>query len=207
MKLSLKQVGIIIALVLGVLILFLPAQGSSSYRFDPEALSKQIASNNDQIDPDSLSEWIIEGRRDFMLVDIRSADEFGKGAIKGADNIPMETLLKRDTIDTLPKEKFIVLYSNGSSHASQAWLVLKSAGFDSYILEGGFNYWNKYIMNPDTPSVDAPDDEILRYRTRLAVKNHFGGATEITSADNQPPVKKKTIVKRPPRKKKKLKGC
>lgn len=207
MKLSLKQVGIVIALVLGVLILFLPAQDNSGYKFDPESLSKEIAQSSDQIDPGSLSEWLIEGRRDFMLVDIRSEKEFADGAIKGAENIPLDTLLLRDTIESLPTEKLIVLYSNGSSHAAQAWLVLKSAGFDSYTLEGGYNYWNKYIMNPEAPKPDAPDDEILRYRTRIAVKNHFGGGAETAVADQTQPVKKKKIIKRPPRKKKKLKGC
>lgn len=212
MKLHGKQIGILIALILGVIILFLPAQDNAKYRFDPEAIADSIDGKEDQIDPATLSEWIIEGRRDYHLIDIRSAEEFGQGHIKGAENIPLKDLLKKNTLEDLPEDKLLVLYSNGNSHAAQAWLVIKTAGFDSYMLEGGFNFWNKVIMNPKAPTANAAgeisDDEILRYKTRLSVKNYFGGDSTAVSdqaATTQQP--KKKIVRRPKKKKKKLKGC
>lgn len=211
MKLEGKQIGILIALVLGVIILFLPGQDRTKYRFDPEGISRSIKKNDDQIDPGTLSEWIIEGRRDFLLIDIRSETEFEKSRIKGAENIPLQRLLKKSTIEELPEDKMIILYSNGSSHASQAWLVMKAAGFDSYVLEGGLNYWNRYILNPKAPPDpgEASDDEILLFQTRMAVKAYFGGElTENSTNDttaNVPTKKKKKIVSKP--KKKKLKGC
>ncbi|MCP4146709.1 MAG: rhodanese-like domain-containing protein [bacterium] len=206
MKLETKHIGVVIALVLGVMMLFLPTQDASTYRFQPEELAKQITENQDQLDPGTLSQWIIEGRRDYRLIDIRSEKEFNTGHIKGAENIPMEELLKKSTIDELTDEKLMVLYSNGSSHAGQAWLVMKTAGFDSYVLEGGFNYWNKIILNPKAPTGEVSDDEILRYSSQLAIKSYFGGGG--TEAGNvAPTVKKKTIIRRPKRKKKKLKGC
>lgn len=209
MKLQGKQIGILIALLLAVIILFLHGQDNRKYRFDPGAIARNIEEKEDHIDPTTLSQWIIEGRRDYQLIDIRPPGAFAKGHIDGAENIPLAQLLQRDTIDELPGDKLVIIYSNGSSHAAQAWLVLKTAGFDSYMLEGGFNYWNKVIMNPTAPSADAPDDEILRYKTRLAVKNYFGGGAGPTAAPAiapDPKTRKKIIIKRP-RKKKKLKGC
>ncbi len=209
MKLVGKQIGVLVALVLAIVILFLPAQDSKKYRFDPQTIARSIEESEDHIDPETISQWIIEGRRDFMLIDIRSSEAFEQGHIKGAENIPLSQLLQRDTLDELPGDKLMVIYSNGSSHAAQAWLVMKAAGFDSYMLEGGFNYWNQVIMNPKVPADEAPDDEILRYKTQLAVKGYFGGdvtavSSQVSSLDKP---KTKKIIPGPKKKKKKLKGC
>jgi rhodanese-related sulfurtransferase len=209
MKLVGKQIGVLVALVLAIVILFLPAQDSKKYRFDPQGIAKSIEESEDHIDPATVSQWIIEGRRDFMLIDIRGSEAFEQGHIKGAENIPLSQLLQKDTLDELPEDKLMVIYSNGSSHAAQAWLVMKTAGFDSYMLEGGFNYWNKVIMNPKAPGDEAPDDEILRYKTQLAVKGYFGGDAAAVSSQAASPDKPKTkkIIRKPGKKKKKLKGC
>jgi rhodanese-related sulfurtransferase len=214
MKLEGKQIGVLVALILAIFILFLPGQDNTRYRFDPAVLAGSIDEKEDHIDPVTLSEWIIEGRRDYMLIDIRGAGEFERGHIKGAENIPLERLLQKSTLEELPGEKLLVIYSNGSSHAAQAWLVMKTAGFDSYMLAGGFNYWNNVIMNPEAPSnqgegkQEISDDEMLRFRTRLAVKNYFGGDAAAVSNPSAPVSQtKKKIIRRPKTKKKKLKGC
>jgi len=209
MKLVGKQIGVLVALVLAIVILFLPAQDSKKYRFDPQSIARSIEESEDHIDPATISQWIIESRRDFVLIDIRGPEAFEQGHIKGAENIPLSQLLQKDTLDELSKDKFMVIYSNGSSHAAQAWLVLKTAGFDSYMLEGGFNYWNQVIINPKAPAAEAPDDEILRYKTQLAVKAYFGGdATEESNqAASLDKPKTKKIIPKPKKKKKKLKGC
>jgi len=207
-KLEGKQIGVLVALILAIVILFLPVQDNARYRFDPADIAGMINEKEDHIDPAALSEWIIEGRRDFLVIDIRGPEEFARGNIKGAENIPLEKLLQRRTLDELPLDKLLVIYSNGSSHAAQAWLVMKTAGFDSYVLEGGFNYWNKVIMNPEAPAnkEDISDDEILRYKTQLAVRDYFGGGSTQVSSEETPVNK---TQKKIPKKsgKKKLKGC
>ncbi|MGD2089484.1 MAG: rhodanese-like domain-containing protein [Candidatus Aminicenantes bacterium] len=209
MKLVGKQIGVLVALVLAIVILFLPGQDSRKYRFDPQFIARSIEASDDHIDPTTISQWIIEGRRDFMLIDIRGPEAFEQGHIKGAENIPLSQLLQKDTLDELPQDKLMVIYSNGSSHAAQAWLVMKTAGFDSYMLAGGFNYWNRVIMNPKVPAGEVSDDEILRYKTQLAVKGYFGGESTAVSSQVATPDKPKTkkIIRRPRKKKKKLKGC
>ena len=72
-----------------------------------------------------------------MIIDIRSEEDFSKGAIKNAVNIPLQKLLKKETLNSeFNVPKTVVLYSNGNSHAHQAWLVLKSAGVDALVLQG-----------------------------------------------------------------------
>ncbi|MEN8223663.1 MAG: rhodanese-like domain-containing protein [Acidobacteriota bacterium] len=208
MKLINKQLGFTVAIILGIIMVFLPGSDKSKFNFNPETLSSIILSNEDQISPETLSEWVVEERKDYLLIDIRSEKEFNEGNIKTSENIPLKDLLSKNTLDDLSQDqKTIILYSNGSSHASQAWLVLSSAGLDSYILEGGMNYWNKNILNPAPPSGEVSDDEILIYRTKAAVAGFLGGGSGVASGTSSTPVVKKKFKKRPKKKKKKLEGC
>ncbi|MEN8154910.1 MAG: rhodanese-like domain-containing protein [Acidobacteriota bacterium] len=209
MKFINKQLGISTALILGIIMIFLPGHDESKYQFDPENLSKMIVEGEDQISPETLSEWIIEERSDYRLIDIRTEKEYTEGHIKSSENITLGDILKKDIIEELTEDpKIIVIYSNGNSHANQAWLILKSAGIDVYVVEGGMNYWNKRILNPKQPSDMASDDEILTYRTKTAIAGFFGGGSG-TNVSNKTtiPLKKKIFKKKPKKKKKKLEGC
>ncbi|MCP4135791.1 MAG: rhodanese-like domain-containing protein [bacterium] len=207
MKFVNKQTGVIIALILGALMLLLPTQDKTKYSFEPSLLAKAISNNEDQVSPVELSDWIIKGKNDYQLIDIRSEKEYGNGSIKGAENIPLEKLLKKETInDELSDSKIIVLYSTGNSHAHQAWLVLKSVGKDAYVLEGGYNFWNSMILNPKLPSREASDDEILKYKKAKYIAAFFGGSSaQVESADGATPQAKKPVKRK--KKKKKLEGC
>lgn len=208
MKIVNKQLGFTIAIILGIIMIFLPGSDKSKFNFDPETLSSIILSNEDQISPETLSEWVVEERKDYRLIDIRDEKEFNEGNIKTSENIPLKDLLSKDTLDDLSQDqKTIILYSNGNSHASQAWLILNSTGLDSYILEGGMNYWNKNILNPAPPSGEVSDDEILIYRTKAAVAGYLGGGSGVAPGSSTTSVVKKKFKKRPKKKKKKLEGC
>ncbi|MFC1669863.1 rhodanese-like domain-containing protein [Spirochaetota bacterium] len=206
LKLEKKQIGVFTAILIGLFMLLLPGQDKKRYTFKPELLAKTISQAKDQVRPEELSQWIIEGKNDFQLIDIRTKKEFDSGHIKKAQNIPLDKLLKRETIEQkLSDSKIIILYSNGNSHAHQAWLVLKTSGVDCYVLEGGYNYWNKVILNPAGPK-NFSDDEILKYKGRVSVAKYFGGSTGKGNVNQMKkgPVKKRVFKKR---KKKKLEGC
>ncbi|PKL37415.1 MAG: hypothetical protein CVV44_13755 [Spirochaetae bacterium HGW-Spirochaetae-1] len=209
LKLENRQIAVYTALILAVIMLFLPGSSKNKYRFEPEVMAKTINEKGDQVSPQDLSQWIIEGKTDYQLIDIRNSEEYAKGNIKTSENIPLENLLKRSTIDTdLSDSKMIILYSNGNSHAHQAWLVLKAAGKDAYVLEGGFNHWVAAILNPE-PAKDSSDDEILKYNLAASISSYFGGGNAVKSTDN--PVKstdsKGSGAVKPKSKKKKLEGC
>jgi len=207
MKLENKQIGVFTALILGFIMLFLPPADKSKYSFNPTALARDILDSQDHVTPGELSEWIIAGKKDYQLIDIRSEAEFAKGSIKGAENIPLEKLLQKKTVERdLNEEGMIIIFSTGNSHAHQAWLVLNAAGKDVYALEGGYNYWSEVILNPKFPANIESDDEILKYNAAVSVANYFGGASgSVNDADtgkSKPKAKKRRKAKR-----KKLKGC
>ncbi len=208
-KLENRQVGVFAALIIAVIMIFLPGQDRKRYSFNPDAIAGTINASREHVTSGDLSQWIIQGKNDYTLVDIRSKDEYAAGHISGAKNIPLAVLLKRSTMEReFIDGKMVILYSNGTSHAAQAWLVLKTAGVDCYILEGGYNYWVESVLKPAEPAAGAADDEILKYRAAKSVADNFGGAVQ--SKETAEGGKSGTRAPAAPVKrggKKKLQGC
>ena len=205
MKLEGKQIGALIAIILGLILAFLPVQ-SRQITINPDELSQSILDSGDRLDPETVSQWIIEGNNEYLLMDVRSPEKYQQGHIKSAVNLPLADLLKMETIANLNTDKLIILYSNGISHASQAWVVLYAAGISNVvILEGGLNYWNNVILNPQAPNLYASNDEILIYKTRAAIATSLGGSGATIQEENPQLIKpKRTILKK--RSKKKVDG-
>jgi len=200
-----KQIGILVALVLGLVMLGLPARPGESYRFQPAELGRLITERADQLAPADLAQWIVEQQAGFQAIDIRSAEEFQAGHIPGAVSLPLAELLQPSSLRTLPADKTIVLYGNGQSHAAQAWLILKAAGVDALVLEGGMNAWNRDVLNPRAPQAGANDDEILRYNQAAATAGFLGGGGAAPAA--VAPAARPGAGFKAPLKKKKMKGC
>ncbi len=71
------------------------------------------------------------------LIDVRTEDEFKRGAIKGALNIPLYSLRRRvKTLD--PKRRYVICCDTGR-RSSAAAFVLSQRGYDVCVLEGGLN--------------------------------------------------------------------
>jgi rhodanese-related sulfurtransferase len=201
-----KQIGVLVALVLGMIMLGLPARPGESYQFDPVELGRMITERADQLAPSDLAQWIVEQQGDYQLIDIRSAQEFQAGHIPGAAGMPLAELLQPAALRALANGKTIVLYGNGQSHAAQAWLVLKAAGVDALVLEGGLNAWNRDVLNPQPPPAGGGDDEILRYNNAAATAGFFSGGNAAPTAA-APAAKPSASGFKAPVKKKKIKGC
>jgi hypothetical protein len=126
----------------------------------------------DHISPVDLSAWIIEGRADYTLIDLRSADEFAKHRIPGARNAPLTTL----TDAVAPRTDKVILYAKDDAQAAQAWILMKALGFRAvYTLEGGLDAWNAQVLFPAKPAEDTPTVK-AEFEKRIAVAKHFGGS-------------------------------
>lgn len=158
-------------------------------------VAQAAARQSDRVSAEELAGWLIEGRADFMLVDVRSPDEFGQGQIGDARNIPLVELVTEETLATLPTDRKIVLYSNGAENSAKAGVMLRLAGFDSLVVAGGYNAWQRRILNPDI-SAEEIDGESLQVTRQRAFACYFvgersGAAAERPAADDMefvPPV-------------------
>jgi rhodanese-related sulfurtransferase len=149
-------------------------QAAGQGAVDFQDLARAIIHGEDQIGVDTLADWIIKGRKDFVLLDVRPQQAFAAGHIPSAQSMPLTYLVERQTLRRLPRERKILVYSNGSREASQAVVMLRLAGLEAYALLGGYDFWTRHVLHPELPA-NAGDDEILRYRKRQAVACYFSG--------------------------------
>ncbi|MFO8155057.1 MAG: rhodanese-like domain-containing protein [Pseudomonadota bacterium] len=64
-----------------------------------------------------------------QLVDVRGPDEFARGSIEGAVNIPVQILPQQ--VDQLDREKPVVLFCATGARSMQAQMLLGQLGFEN----------------------------------------------------------------------------
>jgi len=81
----------------------------------------------------------------IKVIDVREADDYAKGHIPGAVNLPKE---KWESLAGLDKNKINVLYcySQVCHLAASAGLFFASKGYPVMELEGGWKTWNEFEM-------------------------------------------------------------
>lgn len=76
-----------------------------------------------------------------ILLDVRTAEEFRKGNIDGATNIPIDEL--RSRMNELPRNKTIYVYCQIGLRGYLASRILLQSGFDNvFNLSGGYRLWD-----------------------------------------------------------------
>jgi phage shock protein E len=76
----------------------------------------------------------------FMLLDVRTAEEYAEGHIKGAVLIPVQELAQR--ISEVPKDKQVYVYCHSGGRSSRASNMLVNAGYTRIEnVQGGFMAW------------------------------------------------------------------
>ncbi len=76
-----------------------------------------------------------------FLLDVRTKEEFEKGAIANAINIPLDEL--RNNLNKIPQNKTIYIYCAGGLRGYLSERILIQNGFtDVYNLSGGYQLWN-----------------------------------------------------------------
>lgn len=206
---TMGKISIVISFLIAIMLFFLPAAESTQIERDAEkCFVKEILRKNTT--PLQLADWIIKGNIDYQLIDIRTVKEYEKENIENSENIPVDKLLTNACIENdLSEDKLIVLYSKDTREAFDASIILYSMGtYNVTVLEGGFNSWNKIIMDPVKLSDEATDSEILAYSRSNSIANRFGGGVFEDGATVVKKKKKpKTKKKKGKKKKKKLGGC
>lgn len=81
--------------------------------------------------------------KDSAIIDVRTPAEFEKGAIAGAKNIPVDTILNQ--LDQLRSYKKIYLYCLSGGRSQLALTQLEHSGLDAelYNLASGLLAWRK----------------------------------------------------------------
>lgn len=193
-----------LVLILGLVIAMVPDNTIKPYKLTAPEMVDEIRSGTEFISPDDLAHWIITNDPSIQLIDVRTPDDFESFSLNKAINIPLVNILNKAYVDYLDQDvKVNILYSNGTTNAHQAWMILRQLGYENnYVLQGGLNFWMETIRNPDAPPAGSPDDEIARYEFRKGASQFFGGeavkAVGKTEAKaNKPKIKRRKKKKAP----------
>jgi rhodanese-related sulfurtransferase len=171
-----------VALVLGLVAVLL---GNPYDKVNTTINTKKIAiesiRGNDKIDVKSLADWIIEGRVDFRLVDLRDDEKFSEYSIPTAVNIPVSKLMDSD----LMRNQKIVLYSDDNTNAAQGWFLLKSKDYNGvYILDGGLEAWKDEVLFPSL-AANASEEEKAEFEKMAEVSKFFGGTPQTGTEEDE----------------------
>jgi rhodanese-related sulfurtransferase len=95
------------------------------------------------LNPDGISRLISSGDENLIIIDLRSANDFTDGHIKGALNIPFSEETFGGRIKSINNSnKSAVFYCGKGIKTEKAMPFLKKSAFrKAYILEGGFEAW------------------------------------------------------------------
>lgn len=107
-----------------------------------ERLAAEHLGADDGLEPVTRSELLRRlARGDVVVVDVRPAEEFAGGHIRGSVSIPLEELGRR--LRELPRTKLIVAYCRGPHCvlAPQALALLRARGFRARRLQDGLPEW------------------------------------------------------------------
>lgn len=79
--------------------------------------------------------------KNIVILDVRTPGEFSSGHIKGAVNLPNETI-GNDVSETLPdKDAVILVYCRSGNRSKQAASKLSALGYGNVLEFGGMNTW------------------------------------------------------------------
>lgn len=97
-------------------------------------------------DADHLSYEQERGVQEFhavpgaVLLDVRTAEEYGQGHIEGFRNIPVDEL--RERLDQLEPGKPVYVICQSGLRSYIACRILAGYGFDCYNFSGGFRFYD-----------------------------------------------------------------
>ena len=84
---------------------------------------------------------IFQEKGDFLIVDVRRADEFAEGHIPGAINIANEDIVSSEPAELPDKDQVIYVYCRSGNRSKQASEKLAAMGYTNIVEFGGILDW------------------------------------------------------------------
>ena len=167
------------ALLLGVVAIAGNPYRGSTVSIDTQELATIVGSTVDHVTVQELADWIIQGRTDYRLIDLRSEPEYAAYHIPTAESVPVALLPQYG----LGRNEKIVLYSEGGIHSAQAWFLLRAQKYPgAYILFGGLETWKDEVLYPVVPATATPQETAAFERTAQVARFFDGGPRAAAAA-------------------------
>ena len=84
---------------------------------------------------------MMEEESDYIILDVRTSEEYREKHIPGAINIPNETIGTEDIPELPDMEQLILVYCRSGNRSKQASEKLVKLGYTNIVEFGGINDW------------------------------------------------------------------
>lgn len=176
----------LLGLILGLVALFLGDPYDNTFaKVNVKELSVEAIRDSEIINVKELADWIIEGRVDYRLVDLRDEEAYNEYFIPTAVNIPVSKIMDAG----LMRNQKILLYSEDNIKAAQGWFILKANNYKSvYILDGGIDSWKNEILFPKISENASPEAK-AEFDKIVEVSKFFGGSPQVGETEGEKEIK------------------
>jgi len=180
-------VPVLLSLFVGVVLIFTPFQKITGINeLAKDELNGSVLSNQHFVHPDEVAFKLLNDYHPMVLVDVRSSHDAAQFSLPGSVNIPLGSINQRRWNNILnDQENKVVLYSNGTTEAQQAWIIAKRLGYENiYVLKGGLNGFFETLQTTVPPGLKMEVAFTNRFRQKAirALKEQ-----ELTTAKDKTP--------------------
>ena len=84
---------------------------------------------------------MMQEESDYIILDVRTSEEYSEKHIPGAINIPNETIGSEDIPELPDKDQLILVYCRSGNRSKQAAAKLVKLGYTNIVEFGGINDW------------------------------------------------------------------
>ena len=123
----------------------------------------------------------IKSKQEFLLIDIRSKEDFDQFHIPRARNFNTNQLIELESGD---KNQELIFYSEYDSLTKETHHFFKGIGFQNvFVVQGGVQDWYNRILYPRMPLEIPEEDQALADRVK-SLSTYFGGRSEFVNTGN-----------------------
>ena len=90
---------------------------------------------------------MMEAESDYIILDVRTPEEFSEKHIPGAVNIANETIGSEEIPELPDKDQLILVYCRSGNRSKQASEKLVALGYTNIIEFGGINDWPGEVVS------------------------------------------------------------
>jgi rhodanese-related sulfurtransferase len=88
---------------------------------------------------------LMQTEKDYIILDVRTPEEFAAGHIPGAINLPNESIGEAQMPELSDKKQLILVYCRSGRRSKQAAEKLVKLGYTNIVEFGGINDWSGEI--------------------------------------------------------------
>lgn len=131
---------------------------------EPVALESRM---HDAVTPPAvIADWVIQGRNDFLLFDLRDEAAYAAGHLPTAVRVDPASLKDPGVVRALPDYKKLVFYNGEDTVTGDLLRPVFARGLHVMILEGGYAGWQRTVLaRPATVTTpaEAKRDAVAKY--------------------------------------------